>query len=256
MQTSFPKLILALTIASILSACGSSSSDTPVAATPAPASTATLATMATFEVTLQNLTAGQPMSKMVAIAHTDGFSVFQLGQPASVELEHIAEGGDGSFLAALAKDSKSVLAGVVADSGLPPGPNSKTTVTLTVPVSSLANTQLSTAAMLGNTNDGFTGVSAHSLANLAVGASMDIRLNGYDAGTELNTESKDSVPGPATANAGGKREGFNPTRDDIINTVHVHAGVVSMDDGLPSSALTQMQRWDNAVGLLTVKRVQ
>ena len=46
------------------------------------------------------------------------------------------------------------------------------------------------------------------------------------------------------------------TRDDVVNTVHLHPGVVSKDDGLPGSALTQAQRWDNPVALLTIKRTQ
>jgi hypothetical protein len=246
--------LIAVTSALLLAACGSSS-DTPHvsndnAVTPVP-------TTAVFEVTLVNLTAGQPLSPMVAVAHNDGFAVFTLGEAASVALEHLAEAGESAPLAALANDSKSVFAAAVAPGGpLLPGPDNKATVTLTVPLSSLSGVRLSMASMLGNTNDGFAGLGAQSLATLVVGASSTTRLIGYDAGTERNTESADTVPGPATANSGGKREGFNATRDDVINTVHVHAGVVSKDDGLPGSALTQAQRWDNPVALLTVKRVQ
>jgi hypothetical protein len=116
--------------------------------------------------------------------------------------------------------------------------------------------RLSLASMLGNSNDGFTGVSGESLSALAVGASSERDLLSYDAGTERNTESADTVPGPATKDAGGRREAFNAQRDDVINMVHLHPGIVSKDDGLPTSALTQAQRWDNPVARLTIKRTQ
>jgi len=249
-----PGALSAIAAAVLLAACSGGSDAvapvTPPAPPPAPAT-------AMFEVTLVNLTAGQPLSPMVAVAHGDGFSLWQVGEAASVALEHLAESGESAPLAALAGASKSVYATAVASGGaLLPGPANQASVTLTVPVGELPNLRLSMASMLGNTNDGFAGVSAQSLATLAVGASVGTRLLGYDAGTERNSESADTVPGPATDNTGGKREGFNPGRDDLVNTVHLHPGVVSKDDGLPSSALTQAQRWDNPVALLTVKRTR
>ena len=252
-STCLPTALTAMAVAVLLTACSGgsdSSADGSVPVPPPPAN-------AVFEVTLVNLTAGQPLSPMVAVAHADGFSIYNVGEAASVALEHLAESGDSVPLAALANDSKSVYAVAVASGGsLVPGPDNKATVTLTVPASSVPNLRLSLASMLGNTNDGFAGLGAQSLATLAPGATMSTSLLGYDAGTELNTESADTVPGPATANSGGKHEGFNATRDDIVNTVHLHPGIVSKDDGLPTSALTQAQRWDNPVALLTIKRTQ
>jgi hypothetical protein len=244
----------ALAAAVLLAACsGGSDSDHSAPVTPPPPAPTT----AVFEVTLVNLTAGQPLSPMVAVAHNDGFTMWKVGEAASVALEHLAEAGESAPMAALASDSKSVFANAVASGGpLVPGAGNQAAVTLTVPVGSLPSLRLSMASMLGNTNDGFAGLDAQSLATLAVGASISTHLLGYDAGTERNTESADSVPGPATEKAGGKREGFNATRDDIVNTVHLHPGVVSRDDGLPSSALTQAQRWDNPVAVLTIKRTQ
>lgn len=251
-----PSALSAMAAAALLAACSGGSdagadSGAPLTPPPSPPSTAM------FEVTLVNLTAGQPLSPMVAVAHNDGYAMWKVGEAASVALEQLAESGESAPLAAQANDSKSVYATAVASGGpLVPGPGNKATVTLTVPVGGLPNLRLSIASMLGNTNDGFAGLGAQSLATLAVGASMSTHLLGYDAGTERNTESADTVPGPATAQAGGRREGFNATRDDIVNTVHLHAGVVSKDDGLPTSALTQAQRWDNPVAVLTVKRTQ
>lgn len=241
----------AAALAVLLAACNGNSS--PPAADPAPPPAPTTAS---FEVSLVNLTAGQALSPMVALAHTDAFHLFTIGEAASVALEHLAEGGETAPLAALAGDAKSVLAVGIAGAGLPPGPDAKAVVTLTVPLASVPGLRLSMASMLGNTNDGFAGLAEQPLDTLAVGASTTLRLLGYDAGTELNTESADSVPGPATANGGGKREAFNASRDDVVNTVRVHPGIVSRDDGLATSALTQAQRWDNPVALLSVKRTR
>ncbi|SFM38114.1 spondin domain-containing protein [Rugamonas rubra] len=252
MRSTYPTRagLTALAAALMLAACsgGDSAPDT----TPPPPAPTT----ASYEITVVNLTAGQPLSPLVALAHNDGFSLFKVGDGASVALEHLAEGGESAPLAALAKDSQSVYASAVATAGLPPGAGNKAVLTLTVPLAALPTLRLSLASMLGNSNDGFTGVSAQSLATLAIGATVDTRLLGYDAGTERNTESADSVPGPATANSGGKREAFNAARDDAVNHVHLHPGIVSKDDGLPTSALTQAQRWDNPVALLSVKRTQ
>ncbi|WP_306600460.1 spondin domain-containing protein [Geothrix sp. 21YS21S-2] len=237
---SLPAGITVLALGALLLACSGSTSHNP---------------NATFEITLVNLTAGQPLSPMVAIAHNDGFSVFTIGEPASIALEHLAEGGESAPLAALANDSKSVFATAVGVGGpLLPVAGNKSTVTLTVPASEVATLKLSLAAMLGNTNDGFTGLNAQSLAGIAVGATVTTHLLGYDAGTEAHTESADTVPGPATANSGGRREAFNATRDDVINSVHLHPGIVSKDDGLTTSALTLANRWDNPVAVLSIKR--
>jgi hypothetical protein len=245
--------LTALAAALLLAACSGGGSTSEPDIKPPPAAPTT----ASYEVTLVNLTAGQPLSPMVAVAHSEGFAIFNVGEAASVPLEHLAEAGESAPLAALANDSKSVYATAVAAGGpLVPGAGNQATVTLTVPVANLATLRLSMASMLGNTNDGFAGLAGQPLAALAVGASTTVRLLGYDAGTERNSESADTVPGPATANVSGKHEGFNATRDDVVNTVHLHPGVVSKDDGLPGSALTQAQRWDNPVALLTIKRTQ
>jgi hypothetical protein len=253
MSRSLP-VLAALAATALLYGCNSGS-DTPQplsqpAIPQAPAN-------AQYEVTLVNLTAGQPLSPMVAVAHQDSFALFNVGEAASVALERLAEGGESGPLAALANDSKSVYTTAVAAGGpLLPGNGNKAAVTLAVPLDSLPGLRLSMASMLGNTNDGFAGLAGQPLGSLAVGASVSYRLLSYDAGSERNTESADTVPGPATQGSGGKREGFNPLRDDVVGTVQLHPGIVSKDDGLATSALTQAQRWDNPVAVLTVKRTQ
>ena len=65
--------------------------------------------MASFDVTVTNLTNGQPMSPVAVIAHQAGYSVFTIGSPATVGLETMAEGGDNSMLIAEADADASVI---------------------------------------------------------------------------------------------------------------------------------------------------
>ena len=74
---------------------------------------------------------------------------------------------------------------------------------------------------------------------------MTMNLLSYDAGTELNRETA------ATLGSAG----FNAARDDVTSTLTVHGGVVSKDDGLTNSALTQLEKWDNPVARVSIKRM-
>ena len=55
-----------------------------------------------------------------------------------------------------------------------------------------------------------------------------MNMDVWDSGTEANSETAATIPGPA-----GGGEGFNATRDDS-DTVSFHSGVISQDDGLTS----------------------
>lgn len=243
---------MALATSLLVAACGSRDEPAPLPP-PGPPAPSTAA----FELTLVNLSAGQPLSPLVAIAHTEAFSLFKAGDAASVALENIAEAGDTAPLKQLLNDTTAVLASVSGPAApLAPGAGNVTTVSLAVPLASIADTRLSFAIMLGNTNDGFTGLSGESLASIPVAGSRTVDLIAYDAGTERNSESADTVPGPATAGTGGLRQAFSAQRDDMVTTVHVHPGVVSKDDDLPGSALTGIHRWDNPVARLTIRRTR
>ncbi|HIF5943263.1 TPA: spondin domain-containing protein [Vibrio parahaemolyticus] len=45
-----------------------------------------------YTVNVENLTANQPMSPLAVLTHNSNFQLFEIGQSASVELEHLAEG--------------------------------------------------------------------------------------------------------------------------------------------------------------------
>jgi hypothetical protein len=204
--------------------------------------------MASFDVTVTNLTNGQPLSPVAVIAHQDAFAVLTIGAAATAGLETLAEGGDNSALIAEATADAAVMA--TASGAAAIGPAGTETISIEVLESELPGLLLSVSSMLVNTNDAITGINGASVADLATGESLTWRSIAYDAGTEANTESAAHIPGPA-----GGGEGFNAARDDIADRVAMHTGVVSQDDGFATSALTGQHRFDNPVAQITVERI-
>jgi len=102
--------------------------------------------------------------------------------------------------------------------------------------------------MLVNTNDGFAGISQYDVSSLHVSDSVKLYLNVYDAGTEENSETSLSVAG-----LGG--EGFNMSRE-TQDLVSLHSGVISQDDGLSSSGLSAMHKFNNPAAMLIITRTQ
>ncbi|MEE4379374.1 MAG: spondin domain-containing protein [Candidatus Competibacteraceae bacterium] len=201
---------------------------------------------AVFEVRIINLTHNQPLSPPGVILHRSGYSAFAAGNPVSVELEVLAEGGDPADWIAQAEANNAVLA-TAADTA-PVGPGGSTTLSITGNRS--ADLAISLATMLVNTNDAFTGRSGIAVGQLAVQESLRLNLPAYDAGTEANSETAATIPGPA---AGG--EGFNAIRDDH-DFVSIHAGVVTSDDGLNTSALDESHRFIGPTAQVVITRIQ
>jgi hypothetical protein len=197
----------------------------------------------TFEVSIVNLSAAQPFSPVGIFLHDSSQQAFAVGTPASVPLEMMAEGGDISALIE-AIDSFNEVAGEA-----PVGPGGSISYTLTVEDEDLSNLELTVMSMLVNTNDAFTGINGVSVADLEVGQGRSWSAIAYDAGTENNTEAAGTMPGPAD---GG--EGFNSLRDDRVDQVTMHSGVVTLDDGLENSTLSQIHRFDNAVARVRITR--
>ncbi len=217
-----------------LTACDHNDDDTPAPVPPADVSYS-------YEVTVQNLTQGQPLSPVGVALHGDAV-MWEVGMSASAALEVLAEGGDNSDFTA----SEGVMAS--ASGAGPIAPASSETVTVTVV--NEPDTFISVATMLVNTNDAFAGITGHALGELEVNQSMTMVLPVLDAGTEANSEVTGTIPGPAD---GG--EGYNAERDDA-DMVSFHPGVVSAEDGLTVSVLTAAHRFDNPAVKLTITRVE
>ncbi len=232
------RLLLVMLGAFLLQACGNSSS--PPAPTVPPA-------MASFDVTVSNLTNAQPLSPAAVIAHLDGYVLFSVGTPVTVGFEDMAEGGDNTALLAEADADAMVM--VTGSGAAPVGPAGSETVTVAMLESELPGLRISVGTMLVNTNDAFTGLNAMSVESMAVGDVVSVLGVAYDAGTEADTEAAATIPGPA-----GSGEGFNAARDDQADRVSMHSGVVSQDDGFATSDLGEQHRFDNPVVQISIER--
>jgi len=207
-----------------------------------------------YEVKVINLTQNQPFSPLAVVLHNDAFTPWAVGSSASLGLEELSESGDNSMFLIEAKRTlgrRSKINGhrrdneVSGDGVILPG------MSQTVEANVGGETVLLTSlTMLVNTNDAFAGINSIDLSDLAVGDELKRFMPVYDAGTEGNSESLGSIPGPA---AGG--EGFNAERDDV-DYVARHPGVVTDIDGYTDSVLDQSHRFDAPVALVVVKRLE
>lgn len=202
--------------------------------------------MASFDVTVANLTNAQPLSPIAVIAHQPGYAIFSIGSAASVGLEEMAEGGDNTALLAAADADMMVASSVSGAAAI--GPAGSETVTIDVLESGLPDLEISIATMLVNTNDAFTSLNA-VVGNMAVGDVLTFYTVAYDAGTEADTEMAADIPGPA-----GGGTGFDIARDDQADRVAMHSGIVSQDDGLATSDLTEQHRFGNPVAHVRIAR--
>lgn len=195
-----------------------------------------------YEVMVTNLTYAQPMSPVAGGLHADG-KLWQIGEAASNALEVLAEGGDNADFIA----QEQIIASGSSEGILMPGTSTSFTLTTT----EMSASYLSIATMLVNTNDAFSGLTGMDLSSMEVDQSHSWTLGVYDAGTEMNSEAAGTIPGPADGGAG-----YDATRDDYADRVSMHPGVISQDDGLTMSVLTQAHRFDNPALRLTVTRTK
>ena len=237
------RLFLSLAGGLVLAACDSNSSTSTTPPPPPPPPPA----MASYDISVSNLTNAQPLSPIAVIAHRTGYSAFSIGAAATTELEEMAEGGDNSSLLAAADGDAAVISTMTG--AAPIGPAGSETITLTLLDSDRPGLRISVAGMLVNTNDAFTALDGMLVEMLAVGDIRTIDAVAYDAGTEADSESAATIPGPA-----GGGEGFNATRDDDADRVSMHSGVISADDGLAGSDLSEQHRFDNPVVRIRIER--
>ena len=194
---------------------------------------------ATYEVSITNLTPGQPLSPIFMATHLKGAGpLYTLGQPASADLAALAEDADAAGLMGAwnPETNASVSEVQFAKSDIGPILPGKT-VTATFTVSGQAR-YLSLASMLVNTNDAFIGANGVELYN------RRLTLVGYDAGSEANTEDCAYVPGPP---CGGH---VHDDTNEAEGFVHVHAGIHG------GSGLDPAQHdWRNPVAIMVIERL-
>jgi hypothetical protein len=233
-------------LGAIVAACGT---DTPVPSAPIDASaTRTSGASYSFDVTITNLTYGQPLSPAVLVTHGPRVSLFRLGTSASAGIQAIAEDGNPAVSAAMLTGAAGVFD--VVTTGAPahvmggPGPNYvKTTIT-----GDGERRLLSFATMLICSNDGFAGLAGVALP--IDNQPVTYYAQAYDSGTERNTEvAGDIVPpcfgiGPVTGPIGGGG------RVAESRPIRMHDGFSGRADLVPSQ-----HGWKGPVAMVTIQRV-
>jgi len=207
----------------------------------------------TYRVTLQNLTEGQALTPPLIATHAYGTHIFTVGEPASAELQAVAENGNNMLLHdLLMADSRVLDIAEGATGPLVPAANpgnTEFTDSADVIITGDPSARfLSLASMLICTNDGFTGLNSVRLP--PAGAKI-ILTSGYDAGTEMNTEDfADLVPpcqgliGVSSADAGTGESNPMLAENGVIT---YHAGIQGGDDLLPD-----VHGWKNPVAKITI----
>jgi hypothetical protein len=199
---------------------------------------------ASYEVTITNLTPAQTFTPIVVLAHSTNYDLFELGAPASEAVETMAEGGATAMIEAEAAE----LGADAQSSGDLLGPGESVTVTVESAFSS-QRTRISVASMLIPTNDTFIALDAVPPPR---GGSDTYVLPAYDAGTEVNDQSCQHMPGPR---CGG--EGFSV--DGGEGFIHVSNGFHDLGDtdadGFEVLSPVTYD-WRNPAALVSVKRVR
>lgn len=192
-----------------------------------------------FEVTVTNLTQGVIFTPFLIASHKPGVKLFTLGQPASTELESVAEEGNTVPLQNLLDADPRVAATATTGAPLPPGQS----VTAVVDAKFGFN-RISLVGMLLPTNDGF--VALNDVQGPFLPGRPDVHFSpGYDAGTEVNDEDcANSIPGPP-----GLCFGVNAGTDEN-GVVHIHSGIHGID-GLAE----HLYDWRNPVAKIVIRRM-
>ena len=213
-----------------------------------------VANAADINVRVTNLTNGIWNTPFLIAAHPDGTSLFEVGQPASANLQAMAEGGD---IAGLEADVMGLGATVAANpAGGLLGPATSTTFNMNTDGTS--NDRLSVVAMLLPTNDAFAGLNAVEIPTEP--GTYTFNVNAYDAGTEANDEivnggGAPGAPGiPADPSGLSGTGGTGAAGPDANPNVHIHRG--SLGDMDPTGGVSDIDsrahRWLNPVIRITV----
>lgn len=191
------------------------------------------------ELSITNLTGGQILSPVFITRH-DGTPahLYSLGQPASESLARMAEDADaGGLIVGWNPDGNSAISESqvldLAGGPIPPGQTVKLEFDL-----SDGNRMVSFVSMLVTTNDAFIGANG-----LDISRNRTMNLIAYDAGSEVNSEDCQFIPGPPCGNQLRDAEGAE-------GFVYVHPGIIG---GAGSDLDRSVHDWRNPVARLTVR---
>jgi len=220
-----------------------------------------VAQAATWDVTVTNLTNGNHFTPLLLTAHDHDTHLFEVGMPASVPMEHMAECG---HLAALLGTSE--VGGADADTIADPNGGPLAPGMSTNAIIDTTETHLSVVAMVLPTNDAFMGMESQHIPTEA--GTYTYYINSYDAGTEGNDETINPLgPGdcsytevgmiPVAPNGDNTTGGTGvvvPGTPDTNTNIHVHRGVLGESAGGlgQSDLVSSIHRWQNPVAKITV----
>lgn len=197
-----------------------------------------------FEVTVTNVTRGQQFTPILVASHRSGVRLFELGRPASPELQTVAEEGNVAPLTEALRALPGVLD--VTNSGALLNPGASATIRVRTQG---AFDHVSVAAMLIPTNDGFFALNGARIPR-GHNPTQVLTSVAYDSGSERNDELCTSIPGPFFVECGGPGGGA-ATAGGEEGYVHVHAGIHGIGD------FNEAQRdWRNPVAHITIRRVR
>ena len=203
-----------------------------------------------FEITLTNLTMGEPgmggqvLSHPIFVTHAAGIDLAPVGEAASEALVLLAENGDVSGLVALATAAGAN--SMVAENVVPPGGSVTVTVT-----ADMINSSLSVGSMLVSTNDAFIAATDVALFDEdGMPVSMDIDLNAYDAGSEDNTEMASDIPGPLGLDEVADPPDSNERVPTVDGVIAAHEGIQGVGD------VGEAFAWEEPTAMLTIMPVE
>lgn len=199
----------------------------------------------TYEVTIENLTSGQPLSPGIIVTHDRSVHLFRLGHPASPGIVKIAEDGDPATAISAANGTAGIFSVTPINAPIHrrggPGPSSAT-FQVEAPA---AATQISISVMLICTNDGFTGLQS---VPLPAGSAVHYG-QAWDAGSERNDQLSESIVDPCgeIGPVALPADGNNDALPEDGGRVTGHRGISGDGD------LTSAHRWRGPVAKITIR---
>ena len=204
---------------------------------------------AQLDVEITNLTNGIWFTPFLVAAHPDGSQIFTVGQPASANLQAMAEGGDISGLSADLNGVGATIMENPAGGLLAPGMSA----VASLDTDGTSNDLLTVVAMLLPTNDAFSALNGVTIPTEP--GTYVYNLPAYDAGTEANDElitggGAPGVPGiPADPTMMAGTGGTGVAGADANSNVHIHRNNLGDTDpnGGASDLDSRAHRWLNPV---------
>lgn len=213
---------------------------------------------ATYRITVTNTTGAlQPLTPAAVALHNRAADVFEVGAPASEGVERVAESGDVPFLASALGEVNQVFDvgvafGTVDGANGPILPGASGSVEVQGPAGN--GLRLSLVSMLVCTNDGFTGLDAVELPR-EVGGTVTYMSDGYDAGTEQNTEAETDLVPPCVGATTGGEGGTGADQPSIAEdeVIRHHPGISATTDG--DDILDERHQWMDPVATIEIERI-